>query len=253
MSNITRGVSMTMFIVGIVIAILVSSVVSIAITSQLSVGPQGPEGLQGATGAQGAQGIQGVAGASGAIGATGATGPKGDTGAQGPKGDTGDTGPQGERGFGMPQQGNITVPSFAFVAGDINDKIAYSGGNGLLNFNIDPPYTLRCYAPVQLPHGALITNATFYFYDNDNQYLSFFLRRTNQTIRTMLDYETLGGINNSPGTDMPGYTNISFTSINYATVDNNNYHYYIELNIPASSDGYGFRFHYAQIEYSIPT
>ncbi|MGD2066469.1 MAG: hypothetical protein PVI43_04800 [Candidatus Bathyarchaeota archaeon] len=101
MSN-GRSVSMTMFMVGIVIAILASTALSTVIATQLAVGPVGPEGPQGD---QGIQGIQGPVGDTGPMGQQGPKGDKGDTGAtgsQGPKGEqgeTGDQGPQGEQGI----------------------------------------------------------------------------------------------------------------------------------------------------------
>ena len=95
MANNTGGISMTMFIAGIVIAILASIALSTVIAAQFAVGPQGPEGPQGEQGIQGILGIQGVAGPEGL---QGPKGDKGDTGSQGPKGDTGDTGPEGPKG-----------------------------------------------------------------------------------------------------------------------------------------------------------
>ena len=94
----TVSVSMTKFIAGIVIAILVSSAISIGVSTLVLSGAQGPKGDTGATGATGAQGPKGDTGATGATGpsgATGATGAAGATGATGPTGATGATGAQG--------------------------------------------------------------------------------------------------------------------------------------------------------------
>jgi len=76
-------VAMSVFLVGLVVAVLVSSGVSAVVSTQWASGPQGPEGPQGPQGEQGVQGL------------TGATGPQG---AKGEKGDTGATGPQGPAG-----------------------------------------------------------------------------------------------------------------------------------------------------------
>jgi hypothetical protein len=59
------------FLIGLIVAILVASLVSTGISMQFAVGPQGPEGPQGSQGEQGSEG---------------------------PKGDTGDAGPQGPEG-----------------------------------------------------------------------------------------------------------------------------------------------------------
>jgi len=73
------GISRTAFIVGLVIAILVSTSISALVVTQtdLAKGPQGETGPQGDTGSQG---------------------PQGDTGSQGPQGDTGPQGAEGPPG-----------------------------------------------------------------------------------------------------------------------------------------------------------
>ena len=99
-------------------------------------------------------------------------------------------------------------------------------------------------APLQLPHEATIKNVTFYFYYNYDSFFVFILRRENQT-----DFEEMATVRNDPGSDTPGYTNISFSYIDYATVDNNNYHYYLNIAVPGSTQ---YRFFYALIEYELP-
>jgi hypothetical protein len=44
------SITMSKFIAGIFITILVSNVISVGVSAQLTAGPQGPEGPQGATG-----------------------------------------------------------------------------------------------------------------------------------------------------------------------------------------------------------
>jgi hypothetical protein len=249
------AVTMTMskLIAVIVIAIIASSAISINVSSMLAVGPQGPEGPQGDTGPQGPKGDTGDTGPqgpAGSAGLTGATGPKGDTGPQGEKGDTGDTGPQGpqgiqgEQGFGMPQKGNISVSYSAFIPTDTSTMdVYYTPGLGL--YNRYSGQALDCLAPLQLPYGVTITNATFYFYDNEPDYFEFFLIRENQT-----DYDIIATVNNAPGSDTLGNDYMSLSAISYETVDNNNYHYYVYINFPQAFSSYlNYRFHYALVEY----
>lgn len=104
--NKSVGISKTMFLVGIVIAILVSNAISVLVVTQTDLakgpkgdaGPQGSTGSQGSTGPQGPQGNTGPQGATGPQGSTGPQGPQGSTGPQGPQGDTGPQGPQGDTG-----------------------------------------------------------------------------------------------------------------------------------------------------------
>jgi len=81
----SEGISRTAFIVGLIIAILVSSSMSTLATTQL-LNLQGPQGPKGDTGPQGPQGVQGP------------KGEKGDAGLQGPQGEIGEQGPQGPKG-----------------------------------------------------------------------------------------------------------------------------------------------------------
>jgi hypothetical protein len=118
-------------IAGIIIAILVSSAVSIVVSTQLIPGREGPQGPTGATGATGATGPTGATGATGATGPTGATGA---TGATGPTGATGATGPQGPIGpQGLP---GVTVVNFTYVPNVAN--LTYSGMD-LCNVSITAP------------------------------------------------------------------------------------------------------------------
>ena len=217
----------------ILIAILASSAIAIGASTMLAVGPAGPEGPQGEQGPQGPagpQGPQGPAGATGATGATGPAGPQGPQGAQGPEGPSGPQGvqgpegpqgPQGEQGitgpqgFGLPQQGNISVGYSAFVPLDYQYNVSYNPGYGLTNRNTATT-AVYCMAPLRLPHGATITNATFYFYDNDDDYFDFILLREQQTT---VSYEFMGMVDNRPGSDTPGYDHISFSSIYWGARD----------------------------------
>jgi hypothetical protein len=240
--------SMTQFIAVIVIAILASSAIAVGASTMLAVGPAGPQGEQGETGPQGPKGETGD------IGPQGTAGPQGETGLQGPPGEPGgtgpqgDEGPQGERGFGMPQQGNISIPFAAFVT-KYNMNASYEYDYGILNYNTAG--NLVCFAPLQLPQGSTITNATFYFYDNDDDLFNFWLESGNTTKRDNI----IGYVSNTPGPDTPGYDYVSLNGISptYATVDNDNYYYYLEIYIPRSSTSVlNYRFFYALIEYELP-
>lgn len=102
MSKGTSGVSTTIFVIGIIGSILVSSALSTVIATQFAIGPQGPAGPQGSKGDKGdtgLQGVQGPQGATGPQGLTGATGVQGATGPAGADGEDGATGPQGIQGI----------------------------------------------------------------------------------------------------------------------------------------------------------
>ena len=79
----SAGISKTMFMAGIIIAILASSAVSAVVSTQWA---KGPKGDKGDTGPQGIQGLRGVNGSQGSQGLQGLKGDKGDQGPQGPAG-----------------------------------------------------------------------------------------------------------------------------------------------------------------------
>jgi hypothetical protein len=232
------GLTTGKFIAGLIITILVASAISagIAVSTQLITGPQGPQGETGPQGPEGPQGPQGEQGEKGAIG------PEGPTGARGPQGPAG---PQGEQGIGFAPQGNISVSAFAFVPRYHYDNVSYLPYYGLRNLNDASPVV--CMAPLQLPQGSTITNVTFYFHDLGIDLLHFYLLRENQTVLDQMGY-----VENSPPADTPGNTHISFSSIDYATVDNNQYYYYLYIGIPWSLDPFDYQFHYALVEYEYP-
>ena len=137
-------VTKTMFIVGILGAILISSTVSVVASSLLAITANGIQGPQGPQGDIGPQGPVGVTGDTGPAGPQGPQGLKGDTGSQGPKGDTGETGPQGNPG---PQgeigpQGPQGLPGTGFSYFAVNGADSTSTTNSYPNFVDVPMMTL---------------------------------------------------------------------------------------------------------------
>lgn len=98
----TGGISMTTFIIGIIIAILVSSGISIIFTNQSVVGSQGPQGPQGETGPQGEMGPPGP---------------------QGPPGESSLDIPIVHQSFWYPGQSGETYPNWADITTDSPLKI----------------------------------------------------------------------------------------------------------------------------------
>ncbi len=227
MVNETSGVSTTMFIGGIVIAILISSSISVVILTQLSVGIQGepgPEGPKGDTGDTGPEGLQG---------------PQGEPGPEGPKGDTGDTGPEGPPGIiEFEYTGNISVPAASFVPYSPDPFF----NEGFLLTNNDPSTTGEFRAGVQLPQGASITRLIAYFSDEGPETISCILNRAGSTGISSL--QEMARIDSS-GLSGDSYNLTSV--ISYPVVDNNKYFYYLELFLPPD-EGLAYYFYYALIE-----
>ena len=112
------------FVVGLIIAILVASAISVGVSMQL---PLGIEGLKGDKGDIGPEGPQGAPGATGPAGAAGSAGSAGATGA------TGATGSVGPSGLGV-SPGSLVTP--AYDSGWVNIT-SMAGQNIVLNHNLN--------------------------------------------------------------------------------------------------------------------
>lgn len=246
--NSKDSVSITVFVAGILIAILASTVVSVAISSQLSVGPQGPDGIQGPKGDTGNQGPKGDTGNTGPKGDTGATGLQGLTGTQGPKGDTGDTGPQGlegpqgEPGIGFAPTGYISIPASALQPNNLDRDVIISG----VAYSYDTNAVVLS-APVQLQDGVTINNVTFYWSDThatENVYCALRMMSVNSS----LVYQLAGGYSNS----INEWGSNVYTDTLFSEVDNSQNSYYIFVQLPGNV-GTDLMFYFATIGFEYPT
>jgi hypothetical protein len=251
MSKKAVGISMTMFIAGIIVAIFASSAISAVISTQLAIGtqgPVGPEGPKGDTGDTGPQGPQGDTGPQGPKGDTGATGPQGvqgDTGPPGLKGDTGDVGPQGlqgpqgEPGIGFESTGNISIAPASFTP--FGHTSQYVSNENFLQYT---PTTGIGYfhAPIQLPQGVEITKILVYWYDDGPNDIEFQL--TMSSMGTSWTMSTLYTSGNA------GFGQTSSSDIMGSQIDNNQLAYTLVVHLPPSTENY--LFYGAFIEYAYP-
>jgi len=228
------ALSKLLFVIILVAAIGISGVVSAGVTMALVAGPQGPEGQQGPQGEQGPQGP---------AGATGATGPAGSSGSAGPQGPAGATGPQGEQGIGFEPTGYISIPAAALVSQYSTDA---TFRDERFVSNLDTKY-VKLFASVQLPHGATVTNVTFYWYDANttlNVYC-YLILLYNPSLPLVMS--------SSGSSGSAGWGSTVDTNISVATIDNSLYTYCLRVEIPANSPNTNLRFRYATIGFAYPT
>src|SRR3990170_688508 len=84
-----KALTRTLFVVGLIAAIVLAGILSIGVSTQMSIVNKGLKGEPGAAGLKGDTGDKGATGAEGAQGKTGPSGPQGATGPQGPQGPKG--------------------------------------------------------------------------------------------------------------------------------------------------------------------
>jgi len=164
----------------------------------------------------------------------------GPEGPPGPKGDDGDKGDTGAPGLGFGTTGTISVPAAQFVP-KLNDDFIINSGWGVRN--IDEDYIKQLFAGVQLPHGATITEITFYWLDSGILDVSCYLAR-----RVPTTYEIMATVSSS---GIGGYGNSSTSSITFPIVDNSQNAYYLIAELPPHPGGLMpvYQFHYALVEY----
>lgn len=237
------GISTTTFIIGLIIAIVASGVVSSFATQQFTqtstIGPQGeqgPPGPQGDPGPQGEQGPIGPEGPAGSQGEQGVQGPQGEQGSQGVQG------PQGEPGIGFAPTGYISIPSSAFVSVTSTDDTLI----GIVVRNLDTT-TANFYAPVQLPDGVIVTNITSYWNDVETSLDIACTLLRNNVAGTVFGMATVS----SSGDAGAGST--VDTTITYATIDNSNNQYCLYLTIPANLPNDNLYFRFVTIGFAYPT
>ena len=115
-----------------------------------------------------------------------------------------------------------------------NTSYFYSIGSGVF------------FIPVNLPHGAVVTQLTLIVYDNDAADYQATLYRKMAFSNSA---EVLASV--STGTASTSIVSIFDNSISNATVDNTSYAYYIHLNWPPISVDTNLRFHNALIYYTV--
>jgi len=135
----------------------------------------------------------------------------------------------------------VSVPACAFVPPVSNFSLGYDIG-GMVNRQGYPLF--YCLAPLQLPDGVTVTNATFYFYDKGPSTFSFFVARSNQQGSYPL------GSAYSSGASGRGNVSLTSVSADLATVNNKDYNYVLAVGLPYSSTYYWFDF--AVVEYRSP-
>ena len=147
----------------------------------------------------------------------------------------------------MPHTGNfpsklspLSIPPPAFVP--YNETYDWVIDSGVL-WNRTSLEIHLYYAPVILPHGATVSKVTLYGYRNDAlATMSLILFRVNRTgngvemAMLMADW-------------VLGWSSIYEDNISYATVDNENYQYVLEVGLDPNDNIGDVRFTGAKIEF----
>lgn len=126
-----------------------------------------------------------------------------------------------------PGNGYLSVPAAAFVPKDPTHEY-YNDGYRLINpaTGVGPDFV----APVHLPNGATVTKVVVYFYDDSSDgsdYVWVWLGRNEHDN----DFSTMAYVFS---TDVGDGSNHDDT-IDYATIDNSQYSYFLELDLHSTA------------------
>jgi hypothetical protein len=119
--------------------------------------------------------------------------------------------------YGSPHTHYLSLGPSAFRPSE--NENYWSSEEGVFTDHGGAPWLV---APVNLPHGAVVTEFTVFYYDDDVEFLEVRLQRMNLSTRT---YQTLA-MTQSPYS-ATGWGSDTDSGISYATVDNTTYSYCI--------------------------
>lgn len=137
----------------------------------------------------------------------------------------------------------LSVPACAFVS-YVND-----GPNLYRDWRLEsfPSGTRNLYAPVLLPHGATVTEFAATMMDASASYnVTIELARSRMSGASGPDNNIMADITTSGQSTWNTYID---NSINFATIDNSDYEYYLHLTWQAPSETYRIQIHSARIKY----
>ena len=159
---------------------------------------------------------------------------------------------------GQTMTGTLSAPNLTYSSTktrylSVNPTAFRPRGNGysffISYYRLYPTVTGSSYefiAPLSLPHGAVVTQADLFTYDNSSTgYIRFFLLRTGTT-----GSSSSMGSKNGSGTGIPGNETLTPVTYYYTTIDNYNYNYSLYANF-ASTDSSNTRLYGARITYTV--
>jgi hypothetical protein len=141
----SKGITTVVFVVGLVAAILVASLISVGVSSIGIVGQKGEKGDKGDPGATGTTGATGETGATGDTGPAGATGATGSTGATGPQGSQGPQGIQGPPGITTVNSSSILFVNATVNPTPITNVTITAPANGVVIVTLNVGYVQMYY------------------------------------------------------------------------------------------------------------
>lgn len=138
--------------------------------------------------------------------------------------------------------GYVSVPASAFVPRYSTNSVRID--DSLWNYE-DSGY-VHFFGSVQLPHGSTVKNVTFYWFDGGDSVIYCNMYRNYPGIHQLM----AANFSTGSGGEGSNYDD----SIDYATVDNHQYAYFLYIEIPESPPTHDhYKFRYAVIEYELPS
>lgn len=125
--------------------------------------------------------------------------------------------------YKTPKTSYISIPGMLFKPN--NSVVPYTANGGFGGTYASTPGNAELFAPVQLPHGATVTNVTFYFTDNASGNLRMRLYKQSHSTTSFDDLASID-------TNFVSGTNVDRTdsSIDFAIIDNTVNSYFLSVD-----------------------
>lgn len=138
----------------------------------------------------------------------------------------------------------VSVPAAAFTPRD--DSYVYiNSGDSLVPNNTNSAFYV---APVQLPHGAIVTKLTFYWSDTSFEGGNVILHQNNMGQSSLMASVVVPASTTSGG---GGHYSADDTNIAHSTIDNSANSYFLYMYLPIDSSSHSIAANGVSIEYTI--
>ncbi|MDD2963946.1 MAG: hypothetical protein PHQ65_09525 [Bacteroidales bacterium] len=161
----------------------------------------------------------------------------------------------GEITYAAPKTKKLRLPAAAFSLSTNKDadKAQYNAYGEWTIEEFDGNGIMSIQAPVNLPHGAVVTRLSFFYRSFDGPFLSITFEAKHQF--AVFDTDVIAGGNTAGQPSQWEITKVNYTSINASasTIDNNNVFYFVKVIFDqngATSGPAFIKFYGAEIEYT---
>lgn len=153
----------------------------------------------------------------------------------------------GNFNYSAPRTRYLSIPAAKFVPVESSTTFSYDATGGLV-WGGGGSDVFR--APVELPHGATITN--FRFTARDDVWVPMYYVAADLTRWSVGGSNEVMAENTTAGLSAPGWVDLDIAVVTNSTIDNSKYSYFVAANFDAMSAGSAMQIGSVVITYTVP-